>query len=320
MTVEKLKKEPVLSLVICVFNEEENIKPLLSKIYETLQQYNFEVIFVDDGSKDDTVKMIKSVYKKEIILVELKKNYGQSAALAAGIEQAKGKYIATLDGDLQNDPIDIPMMIEKLEKEDLDLVAGARKKRKDNILFRKIPSKIANFIIRKLTKVNIKDYGCTLKVFRKPIAKNLGLYGELHRFIPILASLDGADIGQMDVHHHPRKFGKSKYGMGRTFRVISDLMLMVFLKKYFQKPIHLFGGIGITLFIAGSIISLYFLYLKFLGQDIWGKPLLLLSVIFILAGIQLITMGIISELLIRIYFEAQRKKTYTIKRISIGKN
>src|SRR5678809_112931 len=243
------------------------------------------------------------------------KRQGQSTAMTAGIDHARGEFIAMLDGDLQNDPTDIPFMLELSKKEDWDVVAGNRRNRKDGMFLRKIPSRIANALIRTLTGVHFKDYGCTLKIFKKEIAEDLGLYGELHRFIPVLAKLQGAKITQVDVKHHPRKFGKSKYGIGRTFRVVSDLMLMVFFRKYLQKPMHLFGTIGFMSFGLGVLINLYLLILKVLGHDIWGKPLLILGLILLLGGIQLITIGILAEIAVRTYFESQQKKTYNVRKI-----
>jgi hypothetical protein len=202
-----------------------------------------------------------------------------------------------------------------LKKEDWDVVAGNRKNRKDGMVLRKIPSKIANALIRRLTGVYIKDYGCTLKVFRREIAEDLGIYGELHRFIPVLAKLQGAKITQVDVKHHPRRFGKSKYGINRTFKVLSDLVLMVFFRKYIQKPMHLFGTLGFVSLGFGVLINLYLLVLKILGHDIWGKPLLILGLIFLLGGIQLITIGILAEISVRTYFESQDKKRYKVRRV-----
>ncbi len=242
-------------------------------------------------------------------------NYGQSSALAAGIKHAKGEFIVLLDGDLQNDPVDIPGMLQKAEKEGWDLISGLRKNRKDKMLLRKIPSLIANSIIRRTTNVKIKDYGCTLKIFKSELAKNLGLYGELHRFIPVLASFEGASITQVEVKHHARRFGKTKYGIGRTFRVVADLLLMLFFKKYLQRPMHLFGTWGIFILLAGILINFYMLVLKALGEDIWGKPLLLLGILLVIAGFQLITIGIIAEILMRTYYESQNKTPYKIKRI-----
>ena len=301
--------------MITVINEEENIHPLAEEIRNALAGMDYEVIFVDDGSTDATKKKIKEVIDERITLVELRKNYGQSTAMMAGIDHAGGKYIALLDGDLQNDPADIPFMLDLMKKEDWDVVAGNRKNRKDGMFLRKVPSKIANYFIRRWTKVFIKDYGCTLKIFKREIAEELGLYGELHRFIPVLAAMQGAKITQVDVKHHARKFGKSKYGLGRTFRVLSDLVTMIFFRRYIQKPMHLFGTMGFISLFFGVIINVYLLILKILGHDIWGKPLLILGLIFLLGGIQLITIGIIAEISVRTYFESSNKKTYQVRKV-----
>ena len=215
----------------------------------------------------------------------------------------------------KNDPTDIPAMLELLKKEDWDVVAGNRKNRKDGFFLRKIPSKIANALIRRMTGVYFKDYGCTLKIFRKEIAEELGLYGELHRFIPVLAKLQGARITQVDVKHHPRINGKSKYGINRTFKVMSDLILMVFMRRYMQKPMHLFGTLGFISFGLGVLINLYLLTLKIMGQEIGGKPLLILGLILLLGGIQFITIGIIADINTRTYFESQNKKTYNVRKV-----
>ena len=304
-----------LSLVITVINEEDNIHPLVDEIRNALAGMDYEIVFVDDGSTDATKKRVKEVIDDRISLVELKKNYGQSTAMTAGIDHTTGKYIALLDGDLQNDPADIPFMLDLLKKEDWDVVAGNRKNRKDGMFLRKVPSKIANYFIRRWTKVYIKDYGCTLKIFKREIAEDLGLYGELHRFIPVLAAMQGARITQVDVKHHARKFGKSKYGLGRTFRVLSDLVTMVFFRRYIQKPMHLFGTMGFISLFFGVVINIYLLVLKIIGHDIWGKPLLILGLIFLLGGIQLITIGIIAEISVRTYFEAGNKKTYQVRKV-----
>ncbi|HEX4878005.1 MAG TPA: glycosyltransferase family 2 protein [Chitinophagaceae bacterium] len=304
-----------LSLVITVMNEEENIKPLLEAVRSALSTIDYEVILVDDGSTDKTKDKILEYADERTVLVELRKNYGQSTAMTAGIDHSSGKYVALLDGDLQNDPTDIPGMLNLLKKEDWDVVAGNRKNRKDGFILRKIPSKIANALIRRMTGVYIKDYGCTLKVFKREIAEELGLYGELHRFIPVLAKLQGARITQVDVKHHPRMHGKSKYGLNRTFKVMSDLILMVFMRKYMQKPMHLFGPIGFFSFGLGVIINIYLLILKLMGNDIGGKPLLILGLILLLGGIQFITIGIVADINVRTYFESQNKKTYTIRKL-----
>jgi glycosyltransferase involved in cell wall biosynthesis len=296
-------------------NEEENIKPLLETVRRALDGIDYEVVLVDDGSTDRTRFQVLEYADDRTILVELRKNYGQSTAMTAGIDYSRGRYVALLDGDLQNDPADIPSMLELLKKEDWDVVAGNRKDRKDGFFLRKLPSGIANALIRRMTGVHIRDYGCTLKVFKREIAEELGLYGELHRFIPVLAQLQGARITQVDVKHHPRQFGKSKYGINRTFKVMSDLVLMVFMRKYMQKPMHLFGTIGFISAGLGLLINLYLLGLKIVGHDIWGKPLLILGLILLLGGIQFITIGIIADINIRTYFESQNKKTYTVRKV-----
>ena len=304
-----------LSLVICVFNEEPNIKPLSEQIQQGLKNIDFEAIFVDDGSTDNTRSEILKINDDRFILVELKRNYGQSSALQAGIDQADGEYVVLIDGDLQNDPADIPGMLKMMETESWDMVAGVRANRKDGMFLRKVPSKIANYMIRRSTGTKMKDLGCTLKIFTNETIKNIHIYGELHRFIPVLITLEGATrITQVDVNHRPRKFGNSKYNLGRTTKVISDLFLMLFFKKYLQRPMHFFGGLGIITLVIGSLINLYMLILKILGHDIWGKPLLLLGILLVMGGIQFITTGIIAELQMRTYFESQQKKPYRIKR------
>lgn len=304
-----------LSLVICVYNEENNVEPLVAQIKNALSDFDFEAIFVDDGSTDSTKKKIRAINDERFVLVELSKNYGQSSALQAGIDVAQGEYIVTLDGDLQNDPADIPVMLNLSIEGDWDVVAGIRANRQDGMFLRKIPSKIANSIIRSTTEVRIKDYGCTLKLFKNEIAKNIRIYGELHRFIPVLVALEGGTITQIDVHHHARIHGKSKYGINRTIKVISDLFVMIFLKKYLQKPMHLFGGIGLFSISIGIIINLYLFILKLMGHNIWGKPLLILGVILLIAGLQLITFGLLAEVQMRTYFESQNKKPYRIRKI-----
>ena len=307
-----------LSVVIPVMNEKESIKPLFSALEEALSTIEHEIIMVDDGSTDGTVATIKKHAPSNTKLLVFNKNYGQTTALAAGIDHAAGELIATMDGDLQNDPADIPAMIAYLIENDLDVVAGRRVGRKDGMFLRKIPSRIANALIRTMTDVHIHDYGCTLKVFKKDVAKNLGLYGELHRFIPILVQLYGARMAEMDVRHHSRKYGVSKYGLGRTLKVLSDLLFMVFFQKYGQKPMHLFGTLGFLTFFLGIAINLYLLAAKLAGQEIGGRPLLTLGVILTFTGIQLITTGFIAEFIMRTYYESQNKKPYIIREI-VGK-
>ena len=304
-----------LSVVVPVMNEEQNIKPLIEAIEDALKDIDYEVIFVDDGSSDNTVNEIKKWANERVKLLVLNRNYGQTIAMAAGFDAARGELIAPIDGDLQNDPRDIPIMMKKLEDEGWDVVAGIRANRQDGMLLRKIPSKIANYIIRKSTGVYLNDYGCTLKVFKKDVAKNLGLYGELHRFIPVLAALYGAKMTQMPIRHHPRRFGKSKYGIGRTFKVISDLLLMLFFQKYATKPMHLFGSLGFGMLLIGGLIDIYMLILKLLGHSIGGRPLLMLGILLTLGGIQLITTGFLAEMIMRTYYESQNKKPYVIKEV-----
>ncbi len=303
-----------LSVVIPVYNEEGNVGLLTESIENGLKGYKYEIIYIDDFSSDNTRKEIKDLKNPKIVLIELKRNYGQSSALAAGIDYAKGNYIVTMDGDMQNDPSDIPEMLELAIKEDWDLVTGIRQKRKDNFV-RTLPSKIANYIIRKSTKLHITDAGCALKVMTAETAKNLPLYGELHRFIALNAHIDGARITEIPVKHHARHLGVSKYGLGRTFKVINDLLLILFQRKYLQNPLYLFGNLGMTFFGVGVIINLYLLVVKLMGNDIGTRPLLILGILLILVGIQFFTIGIVTDLLMRTYYESQNKTPYKIRHI-----
>lgn len=307
-----------LSVVVPVYNEEENIALLVERIKTALQSEYYEIILIDDGSTDSTKHQIKKLNDPSVVLIELKKNYGQSLALAAGIDYATGDYIITMDGDLQNDPTDILMMYSKAKSEDWDVVTGIRQKRKDTLI-RTFPSKIANFIIRKTTKLNIQDHGCALKVFNRETAKDLRLYGEMHRYITLLAYLNGAKVAEVNVKHHQRQFGVSKYGLGRTTKVINDLILILFQRKYLQKPIHLFGNIGMLSIGIGALMILYLLIVKFsLGEDIGNRPLLILSILLLFVGVQFFTTGIILDLQMRTYFESQNKVPYAIRKIFIG--
>ena len=305
-----------ISVVIPVLNEAENVGELSNRLRSVLQPYPYELIWVDDGSTDATASEIRKHSDSRTKLICLARNFGQTAALAAGIDASEGDYIVTIDGDQQNNPEDIPGMLQKLKEGDWDVVAGFRKDRKDNWL-RTFPSRLANRLIRNISGVIVRDYGCSLKVFRKDYAKNLELHGELHRFIPILAALQGARIVDMEVSHSPRRFGRSKYGLGRTFNVLSDLLLLYFFQKYFRKPIHLFGPIGMVTLLAGSAISMYLLAVKMSGEEVGGRPLLILGISLVLAGIQFLTFGVLAELLMRVYYSSGRK-IYTIKRIFLG--
>ena len=310
--------DSLLSIVVPLYNEEDNAVLLTEKIHESLRGYNYQIIYIDDFSTDNTRKVVKNMDDDKVHLIELKKNYGQSLALAAGIDYAIGEFIITMDGDLQNDPSDIPQMLAYALNEDYDVVTGIRQKRKDSLV-KKIPSKIANFLVRRVTKLDIKDNGCALKVFSKDIAKDLNLYGEMHRFITLLAYLEGAQIKQVPVKHHARNAGVSKYGLERVFKVVADMMLLLFIRKYFQRPIHFFGIFGFLMILLGVLINIYLLIIKFgFGQDIGTRPLLIFGLMFILAGIQVFTIGIVMELLIRTYYESQKKRPYRIKKVTIG--
>ncbi|WP_154859239.1 glycosyltransferase family 2 protein [Cyclobacterium xiamenense] len=310
--------QPEISVVVTVFNEEGNIPPLLEAIYAALSSIAYELILVDDGSTDRSVEKMKALANEHTRVLIFNKNYGQTTALAAGIDHSNGQYIVTMDGDLQNDPSDIPMMLDLAKNEDWDVVAGRRANRQDGFVLRKLPSKMANWLIRTTTKVYLSDYGCSLRIYKAHIAQNMGLYGELHRFIPVLARQEGARMTEVDVKHHPRIHGTSKYGLSRTFKVIADLILMLFFQKYFQRPIHIFGTLGLLSFAVGVLVNIYLLILKLLGEDIWGRPILLVGFILVLGGVQLITTGIVAEIIVRTYFESQNKKTYTVKAIHQG--
>lgn len=307
-----------LSIIIAVYNEKENIRPLIDSIRKALPEgtMDYEIIFVDDGSHDGTPGVIRDCIDRDVTLIELKKNFGQTAALKAGIDHASGDYIATLDGDLQNDPEDLPMMMDVLIRNDCDIVTGIRADRQDHYFIRRIPSGIANYMVRRVTRTNIKDNGCGIKVFRSEILKDMPLYGERHRFLASMAVLEGARVEQVRVRHHPRVHGRSKYGLGRTFKVISDLMLMNFSRKYGEKPMYLFGPLGLVTSLAGAVILLWLLVQKIMGQDIWGRPIMILGVLLMFIGFQIISTGLILDHVVRKDFETNLTKPYKIKRIS----
>lgn len=307
-----------LSIIIAVYNEKENIRPLIDSIRKALPEgtMDYEIIFVDDGSHDGTHGVIRECIDRDVTLIELKKNFGQTAALKAGIDHASGDYIATLDGDLQNDPEDLPMMMDVLIRNDCDIVTGIRADRQDHYFIRRIPSGIANYMVRWVTRTNIKDNGCGIKVFRSEILKGMPLYGERHRFLASMAVLEGARVEQVRVRHHPRVHGRSKYGLGRTFKVISDLMLMNFSRKYGEKPMYLFGPLGLVTSLAGAVILLWLLVQKIMGQDIWGRPIMILGVLLMFIGFQIISTGLILDHVVRKDFETNLTKPYKIKRIS----
>jgi len=309
-----------LSVVIPVLNEEESIGLLIDRVQDALAGIDHEIVIVDDGSSDATRDRVRERAGDRLQLVALKKNYGQSTAMAAGIDHSSGRYIAFLDGDLQNDPADIPMMLDMIRSEEWDIVAGNRKDRKDGMLIRKLPSRIANRLIRRITRVTLRDFGCTLKVMKSDVARDLQLHGEMHRFIPAIASLSGASMTEVDVRHHPRRYGRSKYNLSRTFRVISDLILIYFMRRYGQKPMHFFGTAGFLAFAAGVGVNLYLLGLKLMGQDIWGKPLLILGMILLLGGIQLVTIGILADIGMRTQHEVSHRGIYRVRKTYGGRS
>jgi glycosyltransferase involved in cell wall biosynthesis len=312
-----------LSLIIPVYNEEENLPLLMDAICNALEplQKDWEVIFVDDGSRDRSLEVLEGLAQKDpkhVRVVVFRRNFGQTAAIEAGIDHANGDTIVLLDADLQNDPADIPMLLAKLD-EGYDLVSGWRKDRKDNRLTRTIPSNMANGLISWVTGVHLHDYGCTLKAYRREALEGFRLYGEMHRFIPVFAHSVGAKITELPVHHHARKFGKAKYGLERTIKVVLDLFTVKFLLDYSHKPMRLFGGTGMLLILGSGILLSYVSIRKIIeGISILGSPIFQLGVMFFILGFQSILMGLIAELLARTYHESQRKPTYTIRKI-IGK-
>jgi len=307
-----------LSIVIPLFNEEENIKELHEKLKKTLDSLNkeYEILFIDDGSTDKTLSILEEIqaHDKRVLVLSLRRNFGQTAAFAAGFDFARGDVIFTMDGDLQNDPADIPKLLELMK--DNDLVSGWRKKRKDPFLTRRLPSRIANWLISNVTGVKLHDYGCSLKAYRRDVIKNLKLYGEMHRFIPAVASWYGVRIAEVETVHYPRLRGSSKYGISRTIKVVLDLITVKFLQSFSTKPIQFFGPVGMISGMLGVLISVYLTIDKiFFGHDIGGRPLLLLGALLIIVGIQLIGMGLLGEMIVRVYHESQRKPIYVIKKI-----
>lgn len=314
-----------LSLVIPVFNEQENIAPLIKRVHEALANYGapWELLLVDDGSSDRTVQAVeqgRAAYGSHVRLIPLARNFGQTAAMQAGIDFARGAVIATLDGDLQNDPMDIPRMVDRLLREDLDLVAGWRKNRQDNLWLRKVPSKIANRLIRKITGVTLHDYGCSLKVFRAEIIKGVRLYGEMHRFIPawLATQTSPSRIREEVVTHHPRTAGTSKYGLSRTFRVIIDLISVYFFMRFSARPAHFFGMLGMGFGTLGGLILGYLLVLKIMGERIGDRPLFMVGIMLVLIAVQILTTGVLSEMLSRTYYESKKVKSYHVRQTAMN--
>lgn len=317
MTEDPQNTEPDISVVIPVLDEEGSAGELARRLLEVLGRTgrSFEIIFIDDGSTDRTLEILREAGagNSRLKVVSFRRNFGQTAALAAGFDYAAGSIVVTLDGDLQNDPEDIPKLVAKVE-EGYDLVSGWRVKRRDPFLTRRLPSMMANWLISRITGVKLHDYGCTLKAFRHDVVKNVSLYGEMHRFIPAIASGLGVSVAELPVNHHPRTTGSSKYGLFRTVKVILDLITVKFLLSYSTRPIHIFGLIGLGSGGLGAIIGLWLTFQRLvLRIPLANRPLLLLSILLIFMGVQFITIGLLAELQTRSYHEAQGKPTYAVR-------
>ena len=315
-----------LSLVVPVFNEEESVGPLVDRICLAMARYSdrWELILIDDGSTDATLVNARKHIGREgltLRIVELQRNFGQTAAMQAGIDAATGRLIATMDGDLQNDPKDIPSMVAELERRELDLLVGWRRNRQDGLLLRKIPSWCANYLIGSITGVKLHDYGCSLKIYRASIIKQVKLMGEMHRFIPawVAGVVPSSRIGEMVVTHHARQHGQSKYGISRTFRVILDLLSVMFFMRYKARPGHFFGSLGLGLGGISALVMLYLFVDKFvLGNDIGTRPMLMVGIVFMLSSVQLITTGILAEMIARTYYRDDTSPNYIVRQVFDG--
>lgn len=310
---------PELSIVVPIYNEVGSLRHLIDAIatLATSTQMSYEMVLVDDGSTDGSTALLQTEAsdRPDLRAVILRRNYGQTAAMAAGFHYARGQIIITMDGDLQNDPEDIPTLLDKLN-EGYDMVSGWRKNRQDAALTRLLPSRIANWLIGMVTGVRLHDYGCSLKAYRSELVADINLYGELHRFLPALAFIEGGRIAEIPVRHHARKFGQSKYGLGRTFRVMMDLLTIFFMKTFLTRPMHVFGLFGVMSASLGTLLGLYLTYLKWgLDQNIGDRPLLALAVMLVLAGIQLFGFGLLAELLMRTYHESQGRPIYRVRAV-----
>jgi glycosyltransferase involved in cell wall biosynthesis len=308
---------PQLSVVVPLYNEEDSLPDLVAQLLAALRPIgrSFELVLVDDGSRDGTPELLRQQAERvpELVVVLLRRNYGQTAAMAAGFDVSRGDVIVTLDGDLQNDPADIPLLLESLER-GYDLVSGWRHQRQDSRLSRLLPSLLANRLIANVTGVRLHDYGCSLKAYRREVVADMNLYGELHRFLPALAFIEGARISEVKVNHHPRRYGRSKYGIDRTFRVLMDLLTVWFMKRFLTRPMHVFGFAGLLSLGVGLAIFLWLVGEKLiLGADIGSRPLLLLSVLAILSGVQLFCFGLLAELQMRTYHESQGRPIYRVR-------
>ena len=311
-----MKSNVALSIVVPIYNEEESLPFLVNQLLEVLQpmEETFEIVLVNDGSSDNSAEVIRklSLEIPELVGVLLRKNYGQTAAMAAGFDISSGEIVVTLDGDLQNDPADIPLLVNKI-RDGFDLVSGWRYRRQDAAISRKLPSKIANRLIGKVTGVRLNDYGCSLKAYRKEVLTDMRLYGELHRFLPVLANIEGARITEVKVNHRARQFGSSKYGIDRTFRVLMDLLTVWFMNRFLTRPMYVFGFGGILAIIGSFITSFYLLTIKLLGEDIGNRPLLIFALLLAVTGVQLFGFGLLGELQIRTYHESQNRPIYRIR-------
>ena len=310
----------MLSIVIPIYNEVENIPELHSELQDVLVRFGrpYEILYVDDGSKDGSIDLLNELAEKhpEVVVIQFRRNFGQTAALAAGLEASRGDTVIFMDGDLQNDPAEIPRLVQTMEEGGYDVVSGWRKNRQDAEISRKLPSRMANWLISKVSGVELHDYGCTLKAYRRDVLKNVRLYGEMHRFIPAYAAWAGASVTELPVNHRARKYGRSKYGINRTIKVLLDLMTLKFLSSYSTKPIQLFGGVGALCFLLGSLCILSVLYSRFFEEvRVNRNPVALIAVFLFLAGLLFITQGLIAELVTRTYFESQGKATYVIRSI-----
>jgi len=305
-----------LSIVVPIYNEEESLPFLVNQLLEVLQpmEETFELVLVNDGSSDDSAEVIRKLSFEipELVGVLLRKNYGQTAAMAAGFDISSGDIVVTLDGDLQNDPADIPLLVNKI-RDGFDLVSGWRYRRQDAAISRKLPSRIANRLIGKVTGVRLNDYGCSLKAYRKEVLRDMRLYGELHRFLPVLANIEGARITEVKVNHRARQYGSSKYGIDRTFRVLMDLLTVWFMNRFLTRPMYVFGFGGILAIIGSFITSFYLLIIKLLGEDIGNRPLLIFALLLAVTGVQLFGFGLLGELQIRTYHESQNRPIYRIR-------
>jgi glycosyltransferase involved in cell wall biosynthesis len=319
-----------LSVLIPVYNEVDNVEPLHAELSRTLEKLplRYELIFVDDGSTDGTAARLAAVQNADphhVRVAFLRRNCGQTAALSAALDLARGETLVPMDGDLQNDPADIPRLLDKLEQ-GFDVVSGWRRDRKDRFLSRKVPSWLANRLVARLSGVPLHDFGCTMKAYRRRVLEGVRLYGEMHRFIPIFATWQGARVAELEVNHRPRKAGRTKYGLGRTFNVVLDLILILFYQRYAQRPIHLFGRIGLWSIALSFLMFFLMLYYKYLHHSLTGNPpktfvetpLPLLAVVFFLMGVQSILMGVLAEMIMRTYYESQSKTTYLLGEVRQG--